>query len=170
MTSAPRSARCMPTASGANMATSTTRIPSSSTGEYPSPILMGCQAPPPGRLQLASIPRSFVRMRMTSSTVVIQILPSPILPVVAASAMTSARRKGIGIVTQDLHLELRDEVGGERDAERSTLATIEGVGRTRHPGGNHPLLDGVGVEQGPIDEGAGGVDVADGPGRAHGRG
>src|SRR5437762_12321832 len=44
MTSAPRSARCMPTPSGANMATSTTRIPSSNTGEYPSPILLECQA------------------------------------------------------------------------------------------------------------------------------
>src|SRR5262245_26659341 len=44
---------------------------------------------PPLFVQIASSPLSPVRMRITSSTVVTKIFPSPILPVRAASVTTS---------------------------------------------------------------------------------
>ena len=59
-----------------------------------------------GARQRASSPRSPVRMRTTSSTGVTQILPSPILPVRAASRgpRRPSRRRSSGTSDLDLHL------------------------------------------------------------------
>ena len=63
-----------------------------------------------GDPQSASVPASPVRMRNTASTGTIQTLPSPILPVRAASMSRVDDPFGVAVVDEDLDPHLRHEV------------------------------------------------------------
>src|SRR5688572_8817161 len=56
---------------------------------------------------------------------------------------------------------------GERDAEAAALSALELVHLAGHPGGHHPGLDGLRVEERRVDSAAWRMDATGDAGRAH---